>query len=239
MVALFAFALILGGGLLLVSLLGDLFGGHGDLGSDVDTDLGLDVDTDLDLDVDTDLGLDVDTDLDLDADAGESLTASPDAEIGSGDLHLSDAVRIFTIRNLTYFLFGFGGVGTMLHWLSPGLPLWVTTLAAVAAGSLAAGVVALAFGYMRATESGALLGEDSFVGCEARVVLPMREGRVGQVMVRRGDREYELRALPFDARAAEPERWRRVVVIEMDGGTARVGPLEELASSDADPAGAT
>jgi hypothetical protein len=220
MLALFAFSLILGGGLLAFSLLGDFVGG----------------DLDVDTDVDADFDLDLDGGLDADAGAGDAMDT---AELEVGSEGIVDAVRIFTIRNFTYFLFGFGAVGTVLEWLSPGTPLWLVTLAALVAGITAAGLAALTFGYVTATDSGALVGETSFVGCEARVTLPVRHDRGGQVVVQRGVREYELRALPFDVRAADPERWRRVVVVEMDGGTARVSPMEELASSDADPAAAT
>lgn len=202
MTSLFLFALILGGGLLAVSLLGDLFGG-GD--ADFDTDL--------------------DTDLDPDAD----LSADPDAD-------LDGALRIFTVRNVTYFLFGFGAVGWLLVRAGPELPMWVVTAAAMTAGVLSAAMAAVIFGWLRATDSGWQSEEGSFVGCEGRIVLPVGHEKVGRIVVRRGDREHELRALPFPADARAPERWRDVVVIEMDGGTARVSPLEALAPADNGPA---
>lgn len=214
MLTLFIFSLILGGGLLVVGLLGDFVGSDVDLDTDVDTDF----------------------DPGLEAEAGDGAES---VDLDPGESGVAAAVRIFSIRNLTYFLFGFGGVGTALAWLAPGTPVWIATLTAVVGGVVAAGMAAVAFGFINATDSGALAGESAFVGCEARVVLPVRHGSGGQVIVQRGVREYELRALPFDVRAADPERWRRVVVIEMEGGTAKVSPMEELASSDADPAAAT
>jgi hypothetical protein len=221
MTSLFLFALILGGGLLALSLLGDLFGGgDADFDTDFDTDLDMDVDVDLDMDVDPDVSLEAD---DLGADA---------AVEGAPHTDLAGAIRIFTIRNLTYFLFGFGGVGWLLTVVSPDLPLWLVTAAAVLAGLLAAGSAAVLFGWLKATDSGWQADEASFVGCEARVVLPVGHGKVGQVIVLRGDREHELRAVPFDVRAEAPERWRRVLVIEMDGGTARVSPMEALAQAE-------
>lgn len=198
MTSLFLFALILGGGLLGLSLLGDLVGG-------ADADFDADFDTDLDVDP----GVDVDTDVDL------------------------GAIKIFTIRNLTYFLFGFGAVGWLLGEVAPGLSLWVVSLAALLGGALAAAAAAVTFGWLKATESGWQSDEASFVGCEGRVVLPVGHAKVGQIVVRRGDREHELRALPFDVRAPSPEQWRSVVVIEMEGGTARVSPMEALAPADA------
>ncbi|NIP82884.1 MAG: hypothetical protein GWM90_28125, partial [Gemmatimonadetes bacterium] len=185
---------------------------------------------------------DVDTDLSVDADVGVDDLGVDDVGVeaaaveGEVSTDLAGAIRIFTIRNLTYFLFGFGGVGWLLVQTRPDLPIWAVTVAAVLGGSLAAGVAAVVFGWVKATDSGWQADETSYVGCEARVVLPVGHGKVGQIMVRRGDREHELRALPFDARAEAPERWRSVVVIEMDGGTARVSPLEALAPADDGPA---
>lgn len=210
MTSVFVFSLIVGGGLLALSLLGDLFGGG-------------DVDADFDADFDTDLGADVDVD------AGGDADVSADSVEAGGATDLAGAIRIFTIRNLTYFLFGFGAVGWLLERLQPELPLWVVTLAALVAGVLAGGLSAVVFGWLRATDAGWQADESSYVGCEGRVVLPVGHGKVGQIVVRRGDREHELRAVPFDARAESPERWRAVVVIEMDGGTARVSPMEALA----------
>ena len=207
MTSIFFFSLIVGGGLLAMSLLGDLFGSGGDV----------DFDSDFDAEFDGDL------DPDFDADAG-------------GATDFAGAFRIFTIRNLTYFLFGFGGVGSAILVLEPDTSMLVTTAAALVAGGLAAAAAMLLFGWVRATDSGGQPTEDSYIGCEARVVLPMGHGKVGRVVVVRGHREHELRALPFDAAASSPERWRDVVVIDMDGGTARVSPMEALAPAGDGPA---
>ena len=216
MTTLFVFSLIVGGGLLALSLLGDLFGGEADLDSDFDADF------DLDADVDADFAVD-----DVGPDPG-----SVDGEVPTD---LAGAIRIFTIRNLTYFMFGFGAVGWLLTVTRPDLPTWIVSVAALVAGGIAAGTAAVVFGWLRATDSGWQADETSFVGCEARVLLPVGHGKVGQIMVRRGDREHELRALPFDSRAEAPERWRNVVVIEMDGGTARVSPMDALAPAEDGP----
>lgn len=221
MTSLFVFALIVGGGLLAISLLGDLLGGG-------DADLDTDLDTDFDADFDTDVAVDADVAMD---DIGTD-AAGVEGEVSTD---LAGAIRIFTIRNLTYFLFGFGGVGWLLVTTRPDLPIWVATVAAVVGGTVAAGAAAVIFGWVKATESGWQADETTYVGCEARVVLPVRHERMGRIIVRRGDREHELRALPFDARADGPERWRTVIVIEMDGGTARVSPLEALTPAEDEP----
>ena len=221
MTSIFLFALILGGGLLAVSLLGDLFGGG-------------DVDLDGDFDgLDAELGADVDADLGGGVDAGE---VGSTLAVGDAPTDLASAIRIFSIRNLTYFLFAFGGIGWLLVRFGPALPMAAITALALLGGLSAAGLAALLFGWLRATDSGGQADEASFVGCEGRVLLPVGHGKMGQVVVRRGDREHELRALPFDDRAGSPERWLKVIVIEMDGGTARVSPIEALAPADSGPA---
>ena len=222
MTSLFVFSLIVGGGLLALSLLGDLFGA-GD--ADFDTDFDADLDADFDADFDADVGADADL-------AVDDVAVDGAAVEGGVPTDLAGAIRIFTIRNLTYFLFGFGAVGWLLTETRPDLPIWVVTAAAVAAGVLAAGIAAVVFGWLKATDSGWQADEGSFVGCEARVILPVGHGKLGQIMVRRGDREHELRALPFDAGAEAPGSWRTVVVIEMDGGTAKVSPLDALEPGD-------
>ncbi|MFW5951997.1 MAG: hypothetical protein ACOCVZ_07790 [Gemmatimonadota bacterium] len=221
MISIFFFALVLGGGLLALSLLGDLVGGDADLGADAD--LGIGVGTDLD----------VASDLDVAPEMAAGAASPSDAAVAHDAAgELAGAIRILTIRNLTYFLFGFGGVGSFLHWFAPGLEPWLVTGAALLGGLVVGGTSAVVFGWLRATDAGGQAGEDTFVGCEGRVVLPLRQGKIGQVVVLRGDREHELRALPFDAGATAPELWRQVVVIEMEGGTARVAPMESLAPAD-------
>lgn len=217
MTSTFLFALIVGGGLLAISLLGDLFGGDADVGTAVGADLDAELDVDLDADLDA---------LDPDGDAWDGAHAMADSTPD-----VVSAIRIFTIRNLTYFLFGYGAVGWILSTMRPELAVWVVAAAAVGGGVMAAGTAAVVFGWLRATDAGWQASEESWVGCEGRVVLPLGHGRVGQIIVRRGDREHELRALPFDGRAAQPEEWRTVVVIEMDGETARVSPMEALATA--------
>lgn len=190
MLAFYWFALIVGGGLLAVSILGDF----------LDADLG-DADADLDLDVD------VDADVDGDADA--------------------DGARLFSIRNLTYFLFGFGATGLALEWLWPAGAGIATAAVALAVGLGTGALSALVFGWMRRTESGERDGEDSFVGSLGRVTLAIGRERTGRVNVRRGEREYELRARPHGDAGAALERGEEVVVIEMQDGTALVARLDE------------
>jgi hypothetical protein len=186
----YVFALVLGGGFMALSLLGDVAGG-GDV-------------ADVDLDVD----------FDVDADAG-----------GGSDVN---AFKILSLRTLVYALFGFGAVGTILSQLWGGAREPQTALFATA-GGVATGFIASAlFGFLKRSEVGDRAGDTSFVGLPGVVSLPMGPGSPGQVTVLRGDRSYRIRALPHDtAGHLDPEAWKEVLVVEMEGGIARVVPVDE------------
>lgn len=208
----YLFALVVGGGLLLLSAFSDFFGDADVDAGDVDLDAsGFDLDTD-GLDLDTD-GLDLDTD-GLDADA---LTGP------AGGAH---GLKILSLRSLTYLLFGIGATGTILTWL--GTNPVVTALAAGVAGVLTMTLVLSTFRYLARTESGGLEGEQGFVGLPAEITVPINAQGHGRVMVRRRDRTFELAARPFEARDGSPQEWRSVVVVDMEGGVALVAPLEQL-----------
>ncbi len=171
------FSLIVGGGLLAVSTLGDLFGAEVDGG-----------------------------------------------EFDAGD---ADASRIFSLRSATYFLFAFGATGLLLGWVWDGALSAVTAVAAATVGLATVALTSAVFRYVRRHESGARASEDSFVGTIGRMTLAIGKDRSGRVVVRRGHREFELRARAFDADAPSPERWSQVVVVAMEDGTALVSPVEE------------
>jgi membrane protein implicated in regulation of membrane protease activity len=186
MAALYWFALIVGGGVLVASLLSGLTDGGG----------------------------------------GHSAAAGHVDSGGLGDTGDGDAFKILSLRNLTYFLFGFGATGLALGLLGP-LSGLLTAIAAFVVGVTAAGASATLLGYVGRTGSGTREGEDSFIGCAGRITLPFAAGSPGRVMVRRGHREYELRARAFDGAARGASIGTEIVVVEMSGGTALVTPLEE------------
>ncbi|HSG49122.1 MAG TPA: hypothetical protein VLA43_14980 [Longimicrobiales bacterium] len=182
MSAVYIFSLVLGGGLLLVSLL------SGDGG-----------DAELDVDVD------------VDVDAGGEMDGA--------------AAKILSLRGLIYAAFGFGATGTILSRLGVGT---VATAGAAAVTGLAASVlVTWTFNYLRRTASGDLPGDQAFLGAPGRVVLPLSSGSPGAVVVSRGDREIRLRALPHDTAEGDPASWRRIMVVEVEAGIARVVPIKE------------
>jgi hypothetical protein len=243
MVSLYVFSLILGGGFLAMSVLGDLLGGHADVDGDLggfdghlDLDAGgIDLDAGgIDLDaggIDLDAGgLDLDAgglDLDaggLDMDAGHLDVDAAHAELDADAGHF--AAKIFSIRTLFYSLFGFGSVGTLLTYLWSGQPL-LTAAFAVVAGLSSGAVINAAFGYVRRSESGLLQAEGSYRGLTGRVLLPIRTGVPGRIIVERGGRRVELRAVPHPSAKGDPLTWESVFVVDMDMGVAQVAPVEE------------
>jgi hypothetical protein len=232
MVALYVFTLVLGGGFLAMSVFGDLFGGHGDVdlgGGGVDLDAGgLELDSGgLELDSG---GLDLHAGgLDMDAgglelDAGHLDVGAAHAELHADAGHL--ATKILSIRTLFYSFFGFGAVGSLLTFVWSGNP-FLTAAFAVLGGLSSGAVINTAFGYVRRSESGGLLTEGSYAGLQGRVTLPIRAEAPGKVVVERGGRRVELRALPHPSGQGDPAQWRTVFIVEMERGVARVAPFEE------------
>jgi hypothetical protein len=220
MVAFYVFSLVLGGGFLALSVFGDLFGGHGDV------DFGGDVGG-----LDGDLGLDAGH-LDVDAghigvDAGHLDVQATHAGLQADAGHL--ASKIFSIRTLFYSLFGFGSVGTLLTFVWSGNP-FLTAAFAVVSGVASGALINGAFSYVKRTESGALQSETTYAGMQGRVTLPIRRDVPGKIVVERGGRRLELRALPHPSAAGQgdPASWRSVMVVEMERGVARVAPLEDF-----------
>jgi hypothetical protein len=225
MVALYVFSLVLGGGFLAMSVFGDLFGGHGDVDLDAG---GLDLDAGgLDLDAG---GLDLDAGgLDLDAGGLDVDAGHLDVDVAHAELHADAghlATKILSIRTLFYSLFGFGAVGSLLTFVWTGNPL-LTAAFALLGGLSSGAVINSAFGYVRRSESGMLLTEGTYAGLRGRVTLPIRREVPGRVVVERGGRRVELRALPHASGEGDPTLWRKVLIVEMERGIARVAPVED------------
>lgn len=162
----------------------------------------------------------VDGDLDLDAAPDADLDTGADADGGG------HAAAVFSLRSLIFTMFGFGGVGAITSWLGsdPAAPL---TIGLAATGGLTTGVAVGAFlGYLKRSDTGPRATERRFIGMPARVTLPLGPGSAGRIVVRRGDREHAIRALPHPGEtSSEPGQWTEVVVIEMRDGVAYVGPV--------------
>ena len=163
---------------------------------------------------------------DLELDAGDIDVDFDAIEGDVGDAGDSAASRIFSIRTVVYTLFGFGATGTALTQLGLG---FVPTLAFSIVGGIASGLfVSLVFQYLVRTSSGVPPGDDSLVGLLGTVTISLGGGTEGTVVVHRDGRRISLRALPQPSLAAgsNPETWKDVVIVEVEGGIVRVAPLD-------------
>jgi hypothetical protein len=139
--------------------------------------------------------------------------------------HDNNPFKFLSLRTLTYFLFVFGGVGAVLSktWVDATLMTFiVSTALGLGVGSL----VSAAFGYLRKTDSGGRDADDSFIGLTGQVTLPFSAGGLGKVLLRRGDRTFELIAQPHHESQAH-KNWKAVVVVDMKRGTAIVSPVDD------------
>lgn len=155
-----------------------------------------------------------------------------DADIGHHGHFGDNPVKFLSLRTLTYLLFVFGGVGSVLSWAwKNDSPILTFALSAVSGLGMAA-LVSASFAWLSRTDSGSRDSEESFVGLQGTVVLPIASGGLGKVLVQRGNRTYELLARPLDGDASGVSGWKSVVVVEMNRGTALVAPLDEPALTE-------
>lgn len=167
-------------------------------------------------------------DLDLDADADLDLEFDADVGDAEGAVAGGHAAEIFSLRSLVFSVFGFGATGSLMTWLGAGAGSPLTILFSVLAGLLVGGAVGSFLAYLKRSDTGARGSDRRYVGLPGRVTLPIGPGSAGRIVVRRGDREHAIRALPYPGKEeAEPGAWEEVVVIEMRDGVAYVEPLSE------------
>jgi membrane protein implicated in regulation of membrane protease activity len=179
-------ALVLGGGLFLLSLAGELVGAHGHFHSPSHVDVG-------------------------------------------GGAHHDDFDwgKLFSLRNVTYFLFAFGAAGVLLNLTWDGEREVLTALAATLTGVLAWVFSSFLFGYLRTSESGERQTDSTLIGRVGQVTLPILPGRTGKVMITRSGQIQELVAKAMDAEEPAQDSWSSVVIVDVRDGIALVAPYSE------------
>ena len=213
MLGIYLCAAIIGGGLLLFSVLGGI-----EHGSDYDPS-GVDAGVDFDHDIGHDLGHDVGHD------AGSDV--SHDADAGSGGGWAGELVLgLFRPRNVVFFLAGFGVTGTLVTLLtnsstSAGL------FSSVAMGLASMVVTHGTFVWLRRSESAVDTTSDTDMeGCVARVVLPLAPGERGRIACRMGEREVYVVARLAEGYTEMLLPGREVIVLDVTDTVARVMPFE-------------
>ena len=135
--------------------------------------------------------------------------------------------QILSLRNATYFLFGFGASGVLLQLLWGGRQPLLTAAIATVTGALAWGVSSVVFRYLQRTDIVQMHGDKWLIGRTGLVIIPLRADGTGKIVVNRAGQSQELLALPLNAEDADPETWRSVMVVEMRDGIALVTPSPE------------
>lgn len=214
MLGFYVITAIMGGGLLLFSMLS---GAHHDASdadiSGLDTDVsGLDVDVaGVDVDV-SGVDLDAPVHLDHDVDVGH---------MGAGALVLG----LFKPRNIIFFMTAFGLTGTLLTLI--GNPQGATLGFALAMGGGAGLLTHAIFLWLRRSESGVdAVSEREIEGRAARVVLALAPGRPGRISCLIGDREQYVTARLAADITRPLEAGSEVVVLRVEDGVAEVIPFD-------------
>ena len=234
----YLFCLIVGGGLVFVSLISGLGETDADLDADADADVGGDVGADMDADLGADVGgadfdvaagdFDVDDlpfDFDLDG-ADIDADADIDAESGSGGLteyEVSRQKRFNPFVSLKFWTFTaafFGLTGTLFE----GLGLWSspTGIFVLSLGiGLSMGTAMAYLIHIADQGAGKGLSERDYLGASADVRLPIRPDKAGKIRVRVRGRIIDMRAeLADDEEALEMND--KCFVIGIEEETAQV-----------------
>lgn len=169
MLEMYLIALVVGGGLLLLSL---LTGGEGDADADLDTDLA----------ADAELGLD-----------GE-LAAEGELAADAGGFDLGAWLPIASLRFWTFFTAFFGATGVALTLNEPTLSVIATALIASGMGYVCGTGAVVAFRYMRSSQTSSEVSVGDYMGESAIVRVSVARGKVGKVRLEVKGRRVELLA---------------------------------------------
>ncbi|MDH5372768.1 MAG: hypothetical protein OEX97_07475 [Acidimicrobiia bacterium] len=164
---------------------------------------------------------DVDFDADLDADFDVDADAEPGA-IASAGTGVADAVlSIFSFRALVFLFAFFGVAGLILRGIGlHGIP---TFILAVAMGLFAGYLHARLFAYLKRSSVGGMTTYADVRGSRAKVIIPITAGQKGRIEVDVDGQPVFVTAKAFGGGSFEIGD--RVVVVEIEDGTALVGQL--------------
>lgn len=166
-----------------------------------------------------------DSDTDFDADADFDVDADVEADSGFGDSAgsgVADAVlSIFSFRALVFLLAFFGVTGLILRGLD--LHEIPTFVLAVGMGLFAGYLHARLYAYLKRSSTGGMTTNADLRGSRAKVVIPMEGDGKGRIQVDVDGQPVYVTAKAFGGEAFE--KGSRVVVVDIENGTALVGQL--------------
>ena len=199
-------ALVVGGGLLVVSA---VLGGK-------------------DLDADHDVELDADADVDADLDADADADADHDGHVGVGDALW---LPVLSIRFWTFFLAFFGLTGLSLEGLRVGglvgAPWGVVLALSIVAGFVSGWVVSRIVQQLKqAKVSSEVVPEHDYAGKAAEVLLDVAPGDPGLVRLDVKGVSVDVTAVLASPEVGPLRRGSKVIVLAYEQGKVRVAPFE-------------
>ena len=218
----YLFSLVLGGVLLLSSVIlgGKDVDADGDLDGGLDKDFGGGLDKDIDFDADVDVDADIDADADLDLDKDIDLDRTTD--LGGGVVDFLWMLKSF--RFWTFFLTFFGATGTVLDGFGL-VPHFLGTLAAaIAMGTGSGYAIAKTIRHLSADMAGATPTGHDFVGKSVKVMVPVSGQEPGQVRV-----HIKGSTVDLIATTDSPDGFTKneeALIIQMDGSRARIARID-------------
>ena len=130
---------------------------------------------------------------------------------------------LVSLRFWTFFLAFFGLTGVVLT-LFELAPAWVTGLAAAGMGAAAGAGAALVVRKLSGRDSNSAASSADYVGKTAQVMVPVGPAQLGRVRLTLRGSTVDVLAATDDAQPFATGE--EVLVVEMDGTTARVARLE-------------
>lgn len=211
MIWLYIASAVFGGAFVIPMLMGGL-DFDADVG-EVDMDIGGDVDFDMDVGADIDSGIDV---TDLDMDAGHGGITGAVGDFVASLLNFRSIVLGFAFFGVSGIVFTVVGTNVLLAFIT-------ALVLALVAAAINSGITTFVLGHQQSSH----VTMRDVRGASAEVLLPISDGRRGRVRTQiAGQTEY-FTALPYKSgHSFEPGE--EVVVVEIDGGMAKVASLREL-----------
>lgn len=143
---------------------------------------------------------------------------------GGNDGIAGVTLRLLPLSTLAFVAATFGVCGLVLGFVGTGAG--TTFVASALAGVLAGGLNSALFGYLRRSESSSGVDDAQLAGAIGRVVLPISaEGR-GRVAISVGGQQVYLSARSLPDAPAVLEAGTPVLVVDVEGGIARVTRLD-------------
>ena len=199
-------------------------------GDDVDADHDIDLDHDIDVDADVDVDIDVDADADVDVELDHDVEVHHDLHVAGDAADALGFNPLLSLRFWIYALASFGLVGTVLTLLDVADVVHIP--ASIVTGACIGYAVGWTFARLKKDTVGTETHSRGLKGSEGEAVLEIGPGKTGKIRVRMGEQSVEL--LATCGEDVIIPRGEKVLVVQVEEGSATVIPLPRLARGEAE-----